>query len=385
MKNLNTLLFALIIMTAISCSKDKVSTEITSYTDAQYALISQTLDLPQHNFDYTINLPLHLGGFPIRTDNAKATLGRVLFYDKNLSKNKKVSCASCHEASKAFSDSKAFSEGFDGGLTKRNSLALAAFPSFNAYYGFSGTSFFWDERVQTVREQAQASIEDDIEMGIPFHELETRLASIDYYKVLFDEIAFPIENFEKGISYTDKAMEAIESFVNSIGTFDSEYDRERLYYSDASTDFSNFTPAENLGKRLYLQNCNTCHSIGSGTTVTITAANNGLDMVYADKGVGEITRLVNDNGVFKLPMLRNIALTAPYMHDGRFETLEEVIDHYSTGLADHPNLHEELRRPDGSPRNLNFNAEEKQALIAFLHTLTDKESVMHEKYSDPFK
>ena len=383
MKNQNYLLFALIIMTAISCSKDKVSTKLASYTDDQYALLSKTLDLPKNNFDYTIDLPPHLGGFPIRTNAAKATLGRVLFYDTNLSKNNTVSCASCHDASKAFSDSKAKSEGFDGGLTRRNSLALAAFPSFNAYYGFSGTSFFWDERAGSVREQAQASIEDDIEMGIPFHDLEARLASIDYYRVFFDEVAF--EDYEKSRSYTDRAMEAIESFVNSIGTFDSKYDKERKLNSSEVTDFDNFTAAENLGKTLYLQNCNTCHSIGSGNTVTTPVANNGLDMVYTDRGVGEITGMSSDNGVFKLPMLRNIALTAPYMHDGRFETLEDVVDHYSSGLADHPNLHEKLRRSDGSPRNLNFNAEEKQALVAFLHTLTDKESVMHEKYSDPFK
>ena len=113
-------------------------------------------------------------------------------------------------------------------------------------------------------------------------------------------------------------------------------------------------------------------------------ANNGLDLVYTDNGRGEQTLSPADNGVFKIPFLRNISLTAPYMHDGRFATLEEVIDHYSQGIQAHPNLDHRLRSPNGAPVRFNFSSADKAALVAFLETLTDQEFITDHRFSDPF-
>jgi cytochrome c peroxidase len=117
----------------------------------------------------------------------------------------------------------------------------------------------------------------------------------------------------------------------------------------------------------------------------VNVANNGLEMDYKDWGVGGLSNNPQQIGIFKVPMLRNVALTAPYMHDGRFATLEDVVEHYSSGIKKHPNLHENLRKADAEPRNMNFSQEEKDALVTFLKTLTDKEGVTQARYSDPFK
>lgn len=137
---------------------------------------------------------------------------------------------------------------------------------------------------------------------------------------------------------------------------------------------------------MYLQNCSSCHGnleTGKGVPGDIQA-NNGLAVNYVDQGAGSITEEVVDMGMFKIPALRNIALTAPYMHDGRFESLNEVIEHYSSGIQNHPNLHFRLKDQSGNARTFQFNEEEKEALIVFLHTLTDEEFITAEKYADPF-
>src|SRR6185503_7035177 len=110
-----------------------------------------------------------------------------------------------------------------------------------------------------------------------------------------------------------------------------------------------------------------------------------LEFPYVDRGVGGITGRAQDNGLFKVPSLRNVELTAPYMHDGRFATLEEVVEHYSSGVKNHPNLSPQLRLPNGSPRLINLNAQDKAALVAFLKTLTDRSLTTEIRFSDPFK
>ncbi|HNM27716.1 MAG TPA: c-type cytochrome, partial [Saprospiraceae bacterium] len=137
------------------------------------------------------------------------------------------------------------------------------------------------------------------------------------------------------------------------------------------------------GKKIYLDNCASCHSPTQSRPAKLQA-NNGLDATTTDEGVGGITKSSQDMGMFKVPLLRNIALTAPYMHDGRFQTLEEVVEHYSTGVQNHPNLSEELRSFNGA-KNLNLSAEDKQALIAFLNTFTDQQMQADVRFSNPFK
>jgi len=184
----------------------------------------------------------------------------------------------------------------------------------------------------------------------------------------------------------------LAQFVRSLVSYESKYDIGRATVNRATDDFSNFTQEENLGKTLFLNiaplgglGCTTCH----GTEAFITpskSTNNGLDAESTtDLGVYESTGNPLDIGTFKTPSLRNVALRAPYMHDGRFATLEEVIEHYNSGIQAHPNLEIVLKDPAGNPRRMNLSQEEKDALVAFLKTLTDEKFSEGEKFSNPFR
>lgn len=375
-------LFAVALMT--SCIKDQVDTINQAYTDEEYAVLKKTLDLPLEAMNYDVQLPAHLGNSRVNANKHQATLGRVLFYDTKLSKNESVSCASCHLADRAFADTKALSEGFEGNETKRNSLGLGVFPSFNAYYGFGTTRMFWDDRAATVAEQSDQTIADPIEMGHPnLDVLANSLLESNYYEILFRK-AYPENSFGSELSNKDKMLQALDAFVSSIACFDTKFDQGWKSSNNPNANFSDFSTQENLGKSLFNTNCAGCHNLGPGFATSVTAANNGLDMVSTDDGRYNFSREESDKGVFKVPMLRNIALTAPYMHDGRFATLEDVIEHYNSGVQNHPNLHPELKN-GGEPIKMGLNQEQKAALVAFLHTLTDTESLAQAKYSDPFK
>lgn len=382
MKTIFLLLPAVFLFFLTSCVKDQVDVTVRNYTAEQAAILQKSLNLPENLEDYTLQLPPHLGGAHVFIDNHKARLGRVLFYDKNLSSNGQISCASCHKAEKAFADNVAFSQGVATERTSRNSLGLGSFPSFSNHYdnSFNGSRLFWDERAGSVAEQSEQSLLNPVEMGVGhLSELVDKINQQEYYDVLFSK-AFPQNSF---MTKEQQILNAIEEFVNSIGCFNTKYDGELRAGKNDDVDFPGFSPEENLGKKLFNQHCESCHNLLSGFS-EITTANNGLDLEYSDQGVGELTGRPEDMGIFKVPMLRNIELSGPYMHDGRFETLEEVVEHYSTGIKDHPNLHFNLKTVS-LPRNLNFSQTEKQALVAFLKTLTDKESLMDVRFSDPFK
>ena len=287
----------------------------------------------------------------------------------------------------AFSDDVALSKGFNGELTKRNSLALGSAPNFEVSYNGNSVSsqtaaFFWDERAHSIQEQSILTLQDDIEMGMDLDELKSRLESIPYHNILFTKA------YGSGAVTPDRVTDALQQFINGFISGTSRFD-EGLNRStgDPFANFAEFTAQENLGKSLFNTNCSSCHG-ADFTSVVETVANNGLEMEYADQGIGARTRLNLDNGKFKVPFLRNIALTGPYMHDGRFATLEEVIDHYSEGVQAHENLDRRLRTNfelGGDPLKMDFNEEEKAALLAFLHTLTDYEFIQDERFADPFK
>jgi cytochrome c peroxidase len=371
-----------------SCLKDDVQVTYSVYHVEDYAIIQSALNLPNDRVDYVVTLPEHmrqLGMTPPDINHAKATLGRVLFYDTKLSKNEAVSCASCHKQEIAFSDDKAFSEGFDGELTLRNSLALGSVPNFKSSYDgssvLSGTNqqFFWDERAHSIQRQSELTIQDDIEMGMPMDELVERLSGIDYYEILFRK-AYNSTSIDE-----EKITDALEEFINAMVSTNSPFDKG-MSTSDSNehANFANYSAEENRGKSLFIQHCSSCH--GSNMSVSPeSVANNGLDAEYTDFGVGGITNSPLDIGKFKVPFLRNIALTAPYMHDGRFETLEEVLDHYSKNIQPSPNLDHRLRGSGGAPIQLNFSEEDKNDIIAFLETLTDEVLVSDTRFADPFK
>jgi cytochrome c peroxidase len=310
------------------------------------------------------------------TTHAGATLGRVLFYDKRLSANQTISCASCHQAEHGFSDPRQFSVGFGGGLTGRNSMGLT-----NARY-YLRENFFWDERAATLEDQVLMPIQDGVEMGMSLDLLVQRIDAEPFYDELFTAAFGTAEVNSTRIS------QALAQFVRSILSGSSKYD------TGVPLGFSNFTALENQGRQIFqgaIGGCATCH--GSDNFVPgNNIFNNGLENPYVDKGVGEVTGLAADEGFFKVPSLRNIELTGPYMHDGRFATLEQVVEFYNSGVVDHPNLSPQLRLPPGPPgspppppRRLNLTLQQKAALVAFLKTLTDTSVTTHPKFSDPFR
>ncbi len=304
------------------------------------------------------------------TDNG-ATLGRVLFYDTKLSLNNTISCASCHIQENGFSDPNALSTGFDGELTSRNSMGLA-----NARFYENGR-FFWDERAATLETQTLIPIQDLVEMGMTLEDLEIKLAQEDYYSTLFTNA------FGNATVTSERIALALSQFIRSMVSFESKFD-EGLAQTNINNDFPNFTASENRGKDLFMSNqtrCFDCHA--TNVFVGDAARNNGLDATITDPGVGGITGNNNDLGEFKVPSLRNIALTAPYMHDGRFATLAEVIEHYDNGVQNNPNLDNRLTQGN-NVRRLNLSNADKQALVDFLNTLTDEAFITDEKYSDPF-
>ncbi|WP_343225936.1 cytochrome-c peroxidase [Luteolibacter marinus] len=310
------------------------------------------------------------------TTDAGAALGRVLFHDKRLSANQTVSCASCHQAEHGFSDPRQFSVGFDGRLTGRNSMGLTS-----AKY-YLRQSFFWDERAATLEEQVLQPIQNELEMGMSLELLVSRLDEEPFYGELFTA-AFGNDNIT-----SNRIARALAQFVRSIVSGNSKYDQ------GVPIGFTNFTARENQGRTIFQGprgGCSACH--GSDNFVPGNLIfNNGLENPYIDKGVGEVTGQPADEGFFKVPSLRNIDLTAPYMHDGRFATLEEVVEFYNSGVVNHPNLSPQLRLPPGPPgspppppRRLNLTNTEKAALVAFLRTLTETSVTTDPKFSDPFR
>ncbi len=374
-----------------SCVKDAEEIVYYDYTQDEFAILSQKLNLPTQRDQYLVELSQHMrnsGMVPPTINDAKATLGRVLFFDKQLSLNNAVSCASCHKQNLAFSDDKALSDGFNGGKTARNSLALGAVPNFQSSYdGGSSTGnsfvgnigFFWDERANSIAEQSTLTIQDEVEMGMNLTTLSNRLNGLDYYRVLFDKA------YQVPVATPERITEALQEFINAFISTDSKFDAALDRAAGPFDTFRDFTVLENQGKNLFLANCSSCHGSDMSNPV-MSIASNGLDEVYTDKGVGAV-RNSNFDGMFKVPFLRNIALTGPYMHDGRFATLEDVVEHYSHGIKNNANLSEHLRDPNNpsQPLQMNFSAQEKEALIAFLHTLTDYTFITDGRFGDPFQ
>jgi cytochrome c peroxidase len=225
-------------------------------------------------------------------------------------------------------------------------------------------------------------------MGMDLNILVAKLNTLDYYPELFNQ-AFGSEAIN-----TQRISRALSQFVRSMISFNSKFDEGMANLQPGqnigNTPFSNFTGLENLGKVLFFSpqtNCATCH--GTTNFTAPGARNNGLDLVYEDNGLGLVTGNPQDNGLFKVNSLRNVAATAPYMHDGRFATLAEVIEHYNSGVQPHPNLSPTLRvgppqGPNVMPRQLNLTQMQKEALVAFLETLSDEVMAEDEKFSDPF-
>jgi cytochrome c peroxidase len=324
----------------------------------------------------------------ININDAKATLGRVLFYDKNLSVNNTISCGSCHKQAFAFGDTAAFSAGVLGGSTGRHSMRLV-----NAKFA-NEMRFFWDERAPNLTQQTTQPIKDHAEMGFSgeggrpaFTTLLTKLEGIDYYRELFNFVY-------KDTRVTEVRMqECLTQFILSMQSFDAKFDEGRRLVPNDGAPFPNFTAAENQGKQLFLAppafnpagvrvgggaGCQGCHRAPE-FDIDPNSRNNG---VIAAKGGG--TDITNTRS----PSLRDLVnfegrVNGPLMHTGFFRNLNTVIDHYNVISGDNANLDPRLR-PAGRPQQLALNDTEKQALVAFLQTLSGRDIYTNVKWGNPF-
>lgn len=331
--------------------------------------------------DATAPLPAHFtapgpGGPVTATDNtppdnpvsdAGATLGRVLFYDRRLSINDRVSCASCHQQQFGFSDTLRLSRGFLGGQTGRHSMGLA-----NARFYQRGR-FFWDERAATLEAQVLQPIQDPTEMGMPLDVLVAKLSLTSFYPPLFTAA------FGSPDVTADRIARALAQFVRSMVSGDATFDQVFAGGAMPPNFAGVLTSEELLGHQVFTGprgGCSRCHT--TLAQVSDNVHNTGLDAQPADPGAGQAR--------FKSPSLRNVAVRPPYMHDGRFRTLEEVVEFYNSGVQLTPGLDPRLLTPppNGQPVRLNLTAEEKAALVAFLRTLTDQAFLTNPKFSSPF-
>lgn len=316
-----------------------------------------------------------------------ATLGRVLFYDRKLSANETISCASCHRQELAFGDDAVASTGV-AGTTGRHGMRLT-----NARFG-DEARFFWDERAATLEAQTTQPIRDHVEMGFSgadgdptFADLLDRLAATDYYPELFTAV------YGDAAITEDRMQRAIAQFIRSMESFDARYDEGRSQVNNDGADFPNFTAAENRGKELFLTRpqvagggnrvggglgCGACHRAPE-FSIDPNSGNNGV--------VGTLTG-GQDLTVTRSPSLRDVFLPSgadngPFMHNGQFATIDQVIDHYDRIPAANQGLDRRLT-PGGQPQQLNITAQERADLIAFLRTLTGTGLFEDERWSDPF-
>lgn len=348
------------------------------------------LGIPYNPQPYTVKKPAHFPAVPVPDSNqmtvAGVQLGRRLFYDPILSADSTQSCASCHLPSASFTDNRAASLGIRGFKGTRSSMSL-----LNIAYATNG--LFWDGRVRTLEQQALRPVEDPIEMNHQWPRALEQIRRHKDYPARFRQAFGISDRSEITRELVAKALAQFERILISSGQ--SKFDRFLQGDKDALDDeelegkLMFFDEGPTAGLALPDAECFHCH--GGITLTGNNYFNNGLDNVatlndFKDKGRGAVTGNMWDNGKFRAPTLRNISLTAPYMHDGRFNTLEEVVDHYIRGGFDTPN-EDPFVRPLGlgsTTNPLRFTAAHRRSLLKFLNTLTDREFVNNPDIQNPF-
>jgi cytochrome c peroxidase len=283
----------------------------------------------------------------------RVALGKRLFFDTRLSRTGEIACGSCHLQQNAFAEPRRVSVGVEGRTGTRNAPALV-----NLAYN---TKFFWDGGVSTLEQQAIAPIINPLEMDMTMNEAIARLTADASYRDQF-QAAYGEEPTPGGIT------RAIASFIRTMVSGNSRYDRFR------NGDHTALDPSEQRGMTMFFGERAECFHCHVGFNLTNNSfQNNGLQREFADAGRFLITEDSADIGKFKVPTLRNIALSAPYMHDGSLPTLEAVVEHYSTGGRGHPNT-------DPVIQPLRFSPQEAADMVAFLRSLTDDEFVANARF-----
>ncbi len=329
---------------------------------------------------FIISTPSHFPNMIIPADNPMTEegieLGRFLFYEKRLSGDNTMNCASCHLSENAFAESSQYSTGIDGISGTRNAM-----PLFNLGWE---EFFFWDGRKSTLESQILEPVPNPIEMHQEWQQAVEKLNADIFYRNAFFR-AFG----EEGIDAT-KVSKAIAQFLRTIVSSSSKYDVMYKYEygiqlsADENTMLQNIEVEEwagyDLFKSLNGADCFHCHN---GPLMRVKKfSNNGLDDSFSDLGRSLVTNNPEDDGKFKVPSLRNIELTAPYMHDGRFSTLDEVIEHYSSGIHVSPTIDPLIEYANQG--GVQLDAQEKVLLKKFLLTLTDTVFINNPNFKDPF-
>ncbi len=352
----------LVICLLINACKDDDTKESISLDETPYIIDTgnfPTPDLPQDN-------ALTVAG---------VELGRMLFYEKKLSKNNTQACANCHKQQDAFNDLRRFSRGVEGLDGTRNAMSI-----FNMAWHNNG--FFWDGRENMLRDQALEPIQDPLEMNETIENVITKLSNESIYADQF------IRAFGDDEITAERMGLAMEQFMLSIVSHDSKYDQ----YLAGEVEL---TESEERGRQLYFTeynpffpdesgaDCEHCH--GGFNFTNNQYMNNGLDEwdMMTDLGRALATGNENDKGKFKVPSLRNIAITPPYMHDGRFQTLEETVRHYNEHIKNAPSLDPALLQVVEN-NGLQLSDEDINDIVNFLHILTDESLLTNEAYFNPF-
>lgn len=326
-----------------------------------------------------LNYPAYFGNRIFVPDSNPTTqqgvyLGRLLFYETSLSANNQLSCATCHQQRLAFTDGQQFSRGVDGTLQPRNTMSLA-----NLLWV---QHFFWDGRAAGLEKQAETPLTSLHEMGqsldISAKKLRNKKSYAAYFKAAFGNDSITGE----------KILKALAQFERTLISANARYDQYlRGEYQPTASElngialfYANPDPSRNIRGAA----CGHCHA--GPKTFSELFHNNGLDSVPQDAGRAAITGQLYDRGRFRVATLRNIALTAPYMHDGRFKTLEEVLDHYNEHVVPSNTLSPFLQNISNTPngQSLDLTAQEKKDIIAFLHMLTDSAFIADKRFSNPF-
>jgi cytochrome c peroxidase len=330
----------------------------------------QEVSSPSGPTPYSLKLPswMHAEQQPfIPWDNPMTVegieLGRKLFYEKALSDDFTMSCGTCHQQEHAFSDPRQFSIGTDGSVGRRNSMAIVNLAWDDL--------FFWDGRAQSLELQAFMPVVDHAEMRNTWPVVVERLQAHAQYPSLFEK-AFGTSDIDSVL-----VVKAIAQFERTLISFNTRFDRFE-YGGDSLA----LTQQEMRGMDLFFRgaHCADCHRAPLLTDHAMR--NNGLDQVHLDLGFAEVTGITAHEGRFKTTTLRNIEVTAPYMHDSRFNTLEEVMDHYAEGVhLDSPNLDNHML--PWMLGEVSLSVQDRADLVAFLKTLTDQEFLNNPAFSDP--
>ena len=332
---------------------------------------------------YTIVIPAFFPPMDIPADNPMTVegikLGRLLFWEKALSLDHSISCGSCHAPSSNFSDPEQFSSGVNGTLGDRNASVIINL-------GWS-TSFFWDGRAMTLEDQIRDPVEHPLEMNVAWEEVEARLQNNDFADLDYPQLFF--DAFGSDVITEDLSVKAIAQFVRTMISSDSKIDKWRRGEVE-------LTESEYLGYQLFLReggdpevnpggefgaDCFHCHGEAGLQFSDYLFHNNGLDPSFEmDPGRVNVTGSPLDSGLFKTPTLRNVALSAPFMHDGRFSTLEDVIEHYNSGGVSSSTIDTFMKYTTGG---LELAPQQKEAILDFLHALTDTTFTQNPDFHDP--